>query len=211
MQKIFVWNSHLQVWHKHSSTPWSRWTRSRWSDALGCFSSSIEKKFPKTAGERIYRRGDWLHCIYLGSVKTRFEIFRNENGELRYFRAIQCHSGGMIISPRLMNHVLIPYRWKRVIYHVGRARDQYFIAEAGLVAGVKRTKRRKANNILHSSWSFQQRCRWSRINYRYQETKESTLSKFIGDLKKIQCTWNHFSTAQRCWTTILSDRFSRQC
>ena len=140
MQKIFVWNSHLQVWHKHSSTPWSRWTRSRWSDALGCETSSIEKKFPKTAGERIYRRGDWLHCLYLGSFKTRFEIFRNENGELRYFRAIQCHSGGMIISPRLMNYVLIPYRWKRVIYHVGRARDQYFIAEAGLVAGEKERK-----------------------------------------------------------------------
>ena len=30
---------------------------------------------------------------------------------------------------------MIPYKWKRLIYHVGRARDQYAIAEIGLVAG----------------------------------------------------------------------------
>ena len=39
-----------------------------------------------------------------------------------------------------MNYVLIPYRWKRVIYSVGRARDQYSIAEAGLLAGGKERK-----------------------------------------------------------------------
>ena len=68
---------------------------------------------------------DWLHCLYLGSFKTRFEFCKDENGELRYIRAIQGHSGGMIISPRLMNYVMIPYRWKQFIHHVGRARDQY--------------------------------------------------------------------------------------
>ena len=36
-----------------------------------------------------------------------------------------------------MNYVRIPYRWKQFIYHVGRARDQYSMAEAGLVAGGK--------------------------------------------------------------------------
>ena len=80
---------------------------------------------------------DWLHCVYLGSIKIRFEICKDEHGELRYLRAIQGHSGGVIISPRLMNYVMIPYRWKRFIYHVGRARDQYSIAESGLVAGGK--------------------------------------------------------------------------
>ena len=39
-----------------------------------------------------------------------------------------------------MNYVMIPYRWKQVIYHVGRARDQYFAAEAGLVTGGKERK-----------------------------------------------------------------------
>ena len=41
---------------------------------------------------------------------------------------------------RLMNYVMVPYRWKQCIYHVGQARDQYSIAEAGLVAGGKERK-----------------------------------------------------------------------
>ena len=36
-----------------------------------------------------------------------------------------------------MNYVMIPYKWKQFIYHVDRARDQYSIAEAGLVVGGK--------------------------------------------------------------------------
>ena len=35
---------------------------------------------------------------------------------------------------------VIPYRWKQFIFHVGRARDQYSIAEVGLVAGGKERK-----------------------------------------------------------------------
>ena len=72
---------------------------------------------------------------HLTKKKTRFEICKDENGELRYIPAIQGHSGGMIISPRLMNCVAIPCRWKQFIHHVGRARDQFTIAEVGLVAG----------------------------------------------------------------------------
>ena len=82
----------------------------------------------------------WLHCLYLGSIKTRFELCKDENGEIRYIRAIQGHSGGMIISPRLMIYVMIPYKWKRFIYHVGRARDENSSAEIGLVAGGKERK-----------------------------------------------------------------------
>ena len=71
---------------------------------------------------------------------TRFEICKNENGELRYIRAIQVHSGGVIISRSLMNYVMILYKWKRLIYHEGRARDQYSIEEIGLVVGGKERK-----------------------------------------------------------------------
>ena len=39
-----------------------------------------------------------------------------------------------------MNYMMIPYKLKQFIYHVGRARDQYSIAEAGLVAGGKERK-----------------------------------------------------------------------
>ena len=47
---------------------------------------------------------DWLHCLYLGSFKTRFEICKDENGELRFFRAIQ--------GEELRND---PYRWRQFI------------------------------------------------------------------------------------------------
>ena len=97
----------------------------------GKFRNQLEKEFTDE---------NWLHCLYLGSIKTRFEICKDENGELRHIRAIQGHSGGMIKSPRLMNYVMIPYKWKRLSYHVRRARDQYSIAEIGLVAGGKERK-----------------------------------------------------------------------
>ena len=121
----------------------------------GRFQNQLEKEFTDE---------DWLQCFYLGSIGTRFEICEDESGELKCIRAIQGHSGGMIISPRLMNYVMIPDKWKPFIHHVGRARDQYSLAEAGLVAGGK---------------NDQQRCRWSRINYRCQETMESTLSNSL--------------------------------
>ena len=54
-----------------------------------------------------------------------------------YTRAIQGHSGGMIIQPELMNYELIPYSWKRFFYHAGPARDRFSVAEAGLIAGGK--------------------------------------------------------------------------
>ena len=97
----------------------------------GRFQNQLEKEFTDE---------DWLHCFYLGSIETRFAICEDESGELKCIRAIQGHSGGMIISPRLMNYVMIPYKWKPFIHHVGRARDQYSLAEAGLVAGGKNEK-----------------------------------------------------------------------
>ena len=103
----------------------------------GKFQNQLEKEFTDE---------DWLHCFHLGSIKTRFEICKDENGEVRYIRAIQGHSGGLIKSPRLTNYVMIPCKWKQFIYHVGRARDQYSFAEAGLVAGGK--ERKKGRQII---------------------------------------------------------------
>ena len=135
--KSKIWDSHLQVCHEYGSTPWSRWTRNRWSGALGWCTLSIEREIPKSNGERVHGRG----LAPLPLSWTRFGICKDENGELRYIRSIQGHSGGMIISPRLMNHVMIPFKWKRVPYHVGRARHQCSIAEIGLVAGGKERKK----------------------------------------------------------------------
>ena len=75
-----------------------------------------------------------------------FEICKDENGEFRYIRAIQGHSSGIIISPRLMTYVMIPCKWKQFIYHVGRARNQYSMAEAGLVA--KRKERKEGRQTI---------------------------------------------------------------
>ena len=50
----------------------------------GSFRNQMEKEFTAE---------DCLHYLYLGSIKTRLEICKDENGELRYIRAIQGHSG----------------------------------------------------------------------------------------------------------------------
>ena len=57
MQEGFIWDSHLQVCHKHGSTPWPRWTRNRWSEALGWCTLSVEREIPKSTGERVHGRG----------------------------------------------------------------------------------------------------------------------------------------------------------
>ena len=48
-----------------------------------------------------------------------------------------------------MNYLLVPHRWKRFIYHMGCARDQYSIAEAGLIAGGKKAKKDDKQFSLH--------------------------------------------------------------
>ena len=80
---------------------------------------------------------DSLNCLYLGSFKTRFEICKDEDGGLKFSHG---HWGGIFVSPRLMNYEMVPHTWKEFIYHVCRARDQYSIAAAGLVAGGKERK-----------------------------------------------------------------------
>ena len=39
--------------------------------------------------EKEFTDEDWFRRLYLGSIKTRFEICKDENGELRYTRAKQ--------------------------------------------------------------------------------------------------------------------------
>ena len=112
MQEGFTWNSHLQVYHKYGSTPWPRWTRNRWSETLGCVYSLLKGKF-RNQLDKEFKDEDWLHCLYLGMIKTRFAICKMKNAELRCSRSIQGHSGGMVISPRLMNYVMIPYKYKQ--------------------------------------------------------------------------------------------------
>ena len=57
--------------------------------------------------EKEFTNEDSLNCLYLGSIKTRFEICKDEDGGLKFFRAMQGHSGGIVVSPRLMNFEMI--------------------------------------------------------------------------------------------------------
>ena len=105
--------------------------------------SSVMKGRFRSQLEREFTDEDWLHCFYLGSIKTRFEICKDEKGEMRCIRAIQGHLDGVIISPRLMKYEMILYKWKRITYHVGRAGDRYSIEEIVLVAEGKEHKGRQ--------------------------------------------------------------------
>ena len=67
------------------------------------------------------------------------------------------------MSPRLMNYVMIPSKWKRITFHV--AKLDWWQEEKN----VKKEGRQSSSLLLILSTAMQ-------INYRYQETKESTLS-----------------------------------
>ena len=131
---------------------------------------------------------DWFHCVYLGRIKTRFEICKDENGELRYIRAIQGHSGGVIMSPRLMNYVMIPYRWQRFIYHVGRARDQYSIAEIGWGVGGKERKEGRQTIFFFTPLDPSTAMQLKQIQLQISRYQEKYSIKVIRDLNKMQCT-----------------------
>ena len=92
---------------------------------------------------------DWFRCFYLGNIKTRFEICNDENGELRYIRAIQGHSGEMIISPRLMNYPMILL--ETIHQPRGSSTRPTLYCRSWIGGRRKRTLRRKANNFLLSS------------------------------------------------------------
>ena len=54
-----------------------------------------------------------------------------------------------------MKYVQIPNKWKQFIYHMGRARDLFSIAESGLVAGGKESKERRQTIFFTSLDPYQ--------------------------------------------------------
>ena len=58
-----------------------------------------------------------------------------------YFRAIQRHSGGILIDPELMGYILIPHNWKEYFYHTGSSFSIQSILENGLIPGGKESHR----------------------------------------------------------------------
>ena len=101
------------------------------------------------------------------------------------------------MSPRMMNTVMILYRWKRFIYHVGRARDQYSIADIRLVAGRKERedgKQQSSSLLLIFSTAMQMKQIQLQISRKVQ----------------YQIHWGPEQDAvysARCWSRLLANKF----
>ena len=78
---------------------------------------------------------DWLNFIWQGSNKTRFQYCQNSHNRIMYFRAIQGHTGGEMISPEMLGHVLIPHNWKEFVFHRGSSFNLTSVLKARLIAG----------------------------------------------------------------------------
>ena len=57
--------------------------------------------------------------------------------DLCYLRATQGHSGGIPISPELMNYTFIPHKWKEYIFHRGISWNFQSILVSGIIPGGK--------------------------------------------------------------------------
>ena len=75
-----------------------------------------------------------------------------------YLRAIQGHSGGEQINPKLQDDVLLPSDFVEYIYHVGSFHDMHSIIQSGLIPGGKDIKKRETDGILHSRESSVHSC-----------------------------------------------------
>ena len=68
----------------------------------------LSRKFQNELGGE-FTCEELVHCLHRRRFKTRFEICKDEDGELSDIRAIRRHSGEILIPSILMNYVMIPY------------------------------------------------------------------------------------------------------
>ena len=90
-------------------------------------------------GARTFSDSQWLSHFHRGDNKPRFQCCVDSNNNLLHVRTIQCHPGGELMSPELLNQVAIPLRWKEYLYRVGSSFTVNSIQQAGLT-GAKDTK-----------------------------------------------------------------------
>ena len=119
--------------------------RNSWDDVLSVLTRKFQSRLKKQFTDE-----DWLHCLYLGNSRTTFEICKDENR----MKTFSCDPR----SPKWNDHITETdeltdkslIKWKRFLYHVGRARDQYSIAKIGLLPRRKeRTKGRQTIFFTH--------------------------------------------------------------
>ena len=122
----------------------------------------------------VHTRSD---CVYTKNDTVRL------NYASRFVRVIYSSHTVSIkldtVTQRLMNYVMIPYRWKRFIHHVDRARHQYSIAEAGPVAGGKERKRRRQTIFFTPLDPFNIDADEAELIADINKTKESTSSNSL--------------------------------
>ena len=100
----------------------------------------------------VFSNSQWLSLIHRGSDKTRFQYCLDSIENVMYFRAIQAHSGGVLVGPQFFNYVVFPLGWKEYLYHVGGLRV-HFILQAGLIEGGKDTKERDGRLSSAQIWT----------------------------------------------------------
>ena len=97
------------------------------------------KAFAKQ-GAQDFSEEDWLRLIHEGSSKTRFEYCEDSKKSLTSFRAISGHICGITIAPEMMEHVMIPYDWKEIVFHRGCSFNLSSLLENALAPGGKESK-----------------------------------------------------------------------
>ena len=85
VQKTFLRDSHLQVCLPRHHDECGREARvTHWNVIL----QVLRRKFQNEL-EGDFTNEDWLHCFYRRSFTTRFEICKDEDGEMNKIRAIR--------------------------------------------------------------------------------------------------------------------------
>ena len=99
-----------------------------------------------------WSNNSWINNLARGGgEKKRFQFCMNHKGTvIRYFRAIQGHSGETTVDPTLLDNVLIPRDFFQFIYHVGSYFNLHSMIASGLICRRKNSWTRATNGILYS-------------------------------------------------------------
>ena len=89
-----------------------------------------------------------------GGNKKRVQHCTDASGEILYLRALQGHSGRILIDPSF--NVLIPDDFFEYIHHVGCAINLHSIINSGLIPGGQNLSK-KTDSSLSACESYEQR------------------------------------------------------
>ena len=91
----------------------------------------------------------WKSCLAAGGgSKRRYQNCSDNSGTILYLRALQGHSGHILIDPTLQDNVLIQCGIFHYIYHIGCAFNLHSITDNGLIPGGQDLSRRQTVFVL---------------------------------------------------------------